>query len=154
MTHKLPILAPDRYTADSLRATYNHVWSLSHSDRQALGVYILVKTTVGELLERIDTSHSFIDFISYPYHDGMITCRVNYVNGSTSYLEELVEQGKKSDIVLVSIRMARVEYPVMDREILARNTTTVALVLISPDRIDIGKLKCYRLDGKEWKDEV
>jgi hypothetical protein len=154
MTHKSPILLPNKYSADSLRATYNHVWSISHSDRMNLGVYCLVKTTVGELLEKIDTSHSFIDFLTYPWRNGKLTLRVNYVNGSTSYLEELSETGRKSDIVLVSIRMVRVEYLSVKDSISNRvmERTSVALVLINPEHIDVDKLKCYKLDGTEWKE--
>lgn len=144
------ITVDTKYSADQLRATFNHVWTLSPLDRDKLDFYALVKTTAGELLSKIDTNHSFIDYLSYPSRFGRLTCRVNYINGSTSYLEELIDTGKESEIVLVSFRIARVEWKnKSDIGPGVINTTKVALVLIAPDNIDVERLKCYSLDGRE-----
>lgn len=152
-THrKSPIILSSKFEAASFRATLNHVWTLEPSQREVLGIYCLIKTTVGELLKAIDTSHSFIDYVTYPHSEGKITCRVKFVNGSTGYLEELKDKGKESDICLVSVRMGRIKYweHVYDLSSHERyETTTVALVLISPENIDVDRLKCYGLDGKE-----
>lgn len=155
-THrKSPIILSSKFEAASFRATLNHVWTLEPSQREVLGIYCLIKTTVGELLKAIDTSHSFIDYVTYPHSEGKITCRVKFVNGSTGYLEELKDKGKESDICLVSVRMGRVMYPIVISSSYSSTlgkmieTTTVALVLISPENIDVERLKCYGLDGKE-----
>lgn len=146
-----PIIVSNKYDASALRAKYNHIWTLSPEDRNQLGMYVLVKTTVKELLNKIDTSHNYIDFLTFKYQGNRITCRVNFINGSVSYLEELERQGKKNEICLVSFRMAAVRYPDVARgiEINSVKHTNVALVLISPQNIQVNELKCYDLNGKE-----
>lgn len=147
-----PIIVSNKYDASALRAKYNHIWTLSPEDRNQLGMYVLVKTTVKELLNKIDTSHAYIDFLTFKHQGNRVTCRVNFVNGSVSYLEELEKQGKKNEICLVSFRMARVQFPVSvdyETETYGYENTNVALVLISPQNIQVSELKCYDLNGKE-----
>lgn len=147
-----PILATSKYSAHEMKANISHSWSLSPDYRDSLGVYHLVKSTVGELLDRINTNHNWIDYLTIPYNSCTLTCRVNYINGSYSYLQELYDNGRKSDICLVSVRMARIMYPSTEVPFSDRmnvESISVALVLVNPEYIQIDRIRCYNLQGKE-----
>lgn len=149
---KHPILATSKYSAHEMKANISHSWSLSPDYRDNLGIYHLIKTTVGELLDKINTDHAWIDYLTIPYNSCTLTCRVNYINGSYSYLQELMDKGKKNDICLVSVRMAKIMYPPVEAPLSGGKnieSISVALVLVNPEYIQIDKVRCYNLQGKE-----
>lgn len=151
MTTRNPIRANSKYEAQKLRALFSHVWSLAHEDRSKLGLYCLIKTTASELADRIDTSHSWIDYITYTNTNtqSKLTCRVNYLNGAFGVLEDLIRDGKGSTTVFISVRMVTIQHEQLSTNRIFDDKIGVALVLINPEQFKADGLKCYTLDGKE-----
>jgi hypothetical protein len=84
-----------------MRAILSSSWVLNETQRQACaGMYFLKKSNVKTLLSKINTDHPYIDNISIK----TMTFRVFYINGSTSYLQDLIDKNEGDIPVLCSFR--------------------------------------------------
>lgn len=151
MACKTPIVASSKYEAQKLKALFSHVWSLGYEDRAKLALYCLIKTTPSELVEKIDTAHSWVDYITYtnPNTQSKFICKVNYLNGSFQVLEDLISNDKGNVDVFISVRIVTIQYEQRSTLIMCNDKIGIALVLINPEQFKAEGLKCYTLDGKE-----
>jgi len=103
------------------RAILNHVWTLTDAQIADCEVYFRLRTTAGKFLERMSTGHDWIDYIQIPGKGKFV---VNYINGSTAYLEDLKETGKADTLLMLSFRGS------------GKNKTYACLVLINPKNME------------------
>lgn len=84
-------------------AIFNHAWTLPEDIRKECHIFSLRKTTVAKLLNSLDTEHSYLDYLTF----NGTKFRLNYVNGSTPYLEYLESFEKGATPVLLSFRASK-----------------------------------------------
>lgn len=88
-----------------IKTILEHVWTLKKEQVCICETFVLKKSTVSKFLQLLNTDHDYLDRITI---QGSGTYRVYYVNGSTSYLEQLLEEGKGQLPLLISLRGSKV----------------------------------------------
>ena len=85
---------------DSMRSILNSVWILTEAQKIKCSKFFIRKSTVEKLYNLIDRSHDYLDYICLD----SLSYRVNYINGSTSWMETLIDDKKQDTPVLISFR--------------------------------------------------
>lgn len=96
-------LAITKSELDTMRSVLNHVWILTDTQKSICDKYFLMQSTVSTLHAKINKDHNYLDFISI--QDSVY--RMNYINGSTGWLADLIDKDLGHTPVLMSFRGSR-----------------------------------------------
>lgn len=107
---------------DTMRSVLNHVWILTDTQKSVCDKWFMKQTTASKLIKLIDKTHDYLDFITVQGSG----YRINYVNGSTAWLEDLIDKGLGNTPVLLSFRGSK-EYKTFCCLALIRNINDIPL---------------------------
>lgn len=107
---------------DTMRSVLNHVWILTDSQKSTCDKWFMKQTTASKLIEMMDKTHDYLDFITVQGSG----YRINYINGSTAWLEDLIDKGLGNTPVLLSFRGSK-EYKTYCCLVLIRSINDIPL---------------------------